>query len=91
MDIPNQSKLHLAYLDGIRGLAAIFVVMHHAFNSAKFGFEHQAIPQWLRYTTFWGDYAHYAVVVFIVLSGYCLSMPIVQSSNKWVSSDLAAV
>src|SRR5438270_2616521 len=62
----------LPFLDGLRGLAAVYVVLHHAAmmvppaglggvgSAARFVFRH----------------GHYAVAVFIVLSGYCLMLPV---------------
>lgn len=69
--------LHLDFLDGIRGLAALYVVLHHVWLGV-YG-KYTAAPlcsicldapwwtQWLR----WG---HLAVVVFIVVSGFSLGL-----------------
>ena len=71
---------HLAYLDGIRGLAALFVLWHHtylqiwttqAITNQK---PHLPAPVWLDALR----YGHWAVDVFIVLSGFCLMLPFVQ-------------
>ena len=60
----------LAGLDGIRGLAALFVVMHHCWLTAFPGFPYAETPAW----TGWLAYGHLAVVVFIVLSGFSLAV-----------------
>ena len=63
----------LDYLDGIRALAALYVVVTHAF-ALEYLDDHRAIPvhQW----TDWLLYGHLSVDVFIVLSGFCLGLPV---------------
>ena len=53
----------LAGLDGIRGLAALFVVLHHCYLMSFPGYPHNTGPAWLA----WLLYGHLAVVVFIAL------------------------
>ncbi|MFZ4517975.1 MAG: acyltransferase family protein [Microthrixaceae bacterium] len=58
------------FLDGIRALAAWYVVLHHMWIESFPGFPRNTGPAavgWLR----WG---HVAVAVFIVLSGFSLSL-----------------
>ncbi len=57
-------------LDGLRGLAALFVVLHHCYLTAFPGYPRTTGPWW----TGWMIYGHLAVVVFIVLSGYSLAV-----------------
>lgn len=57
-------------LDGIRGLAALFVVVHHCFLASFPGYPRMTGPWWAG----WMIYGHLAVVVFIVLSGFSLAM-----------------
>ena len=78
MDHPV-SSLHLKQLDGVRGLAASFVVLHHAYYQT-FGFITQTNPPgWWLPALAWLDYGHYAVDLFIVLSGFCLTIPVIRS------------
>ena len=66
-------RLHLDFLDGIRALAALYVVLGHSF---LFGFASHTSPRsWL---THWLVYVHFAVVVFIVVSGFCLALPVIR-------------
>lgn len=66
---PQTTKL--SGLDGIRGLAALFVVLHHVWLLAFPGFPVNAdAPGW----SGWLRYGHLAVVVFIVLSGFSLAV-----------------
>src|SRR5437773_6783400 len=57
-------------LDGIRGLAALFVVVNHIFLRAFPGYPADNAPFWAAGFI----YGRFAVVVFIVLSGFSLSV-----------------
>ena len=76
----EKPRIRLDYLDGMRALAAIYVVLFHVY--AKF----------LSDEAWWGGHApgmpsvtrmlaegRWAVDVFIVLSGYCLMLPVARS------------
>ena len=60
----------LAGLDGIRGLAALFVVVNHVFLRAFPGYPVDHAPFWAAPFI----YGRFAVVVFIVLSGFSLGL-----------------
>src|SRR5881275_2600112 len=60
----------LAGLDGVRGLAALFVVVNHVFLRAFPGYPVDHAPFWAA----WFIYGRFAVVVFIVLSGFSLAL-----------------
>jgi peptidoglycan/LPS O-acetylase OafA/YrhL len=60
----------LAGLDGIRGLAALYVVVNHVFLRAFPGYPVDHAPFWAA----WLIYGRFAVVVFIVLSGFSLAL-----------------
>ena len=60
----------LVGLDGIRGLAALFVVLHHCWLLSFPGYPADTGPAWAG----WMLYGHFAVVVFIVLSGFSLAV-----------------
>ena len=60
----------LTGLDGIRGLAALFVVVNHVFLRAFPGYPVDSAPFWAA----WSIYGRFAVVVFIVLSGFSLAL-----------------
>lgn len=64
---------HRPFLDSIRGLAALWVVLSHLWI-IPCGLE--ARSNWLGPLTNWTLYSHFAVDVFIVLSGYCLVLPV---------------
>ncbi len=71
-------RLRLDYLDGLRGLAALYVVMHHAY----YGLTAEAsLPPLVTKLTYWLYLGHSAVDIFIVLSGYCLMLPVIRSGR----------
>jgi peptidoglycan/LPS O-acetylase OafA/YrhL len=60
----------VVWLDGLRGAAAMFVVLHHAWLAAWPGYPHNNGPWWLG----WLLYGQLAVAVFIVVSGFSLAL-----------------
>jgi peptidoglycan/LPS O-acetylase OafA/YrhL len=68
----------LGYLDGLRGLAALWVLLHHVWFTAWSGHR----PPRLAYAV-WGWIAggSQAVPMFIVLSGFCLALAIKQGKS----------
>ncbi|WP_323373451.1 acyltransferase family protein [Plantactinospora alkalitolerans] len=69
----------MAGLDGIRGLAALYVVLHHCWLLAFPGYPVNTGPEWLG----WLLHGRFAVVVFITLSGF--SLAIAPARNGWQS------
>ena len=61
----KKTRPHLPFLDGIRALAALYVVLSHASTNVR----GRSVSQ------FFG-YGHFAVDVFIVLSGFSLMLPV---------------
>jgi peptidoglycan/LPS O-acetylase OafA/YrhL len=68
VDLPRRQRL--AGLDGIRGLAALYVVVNHVFLRAFPGYPADHAPFWAG----WLIYGRFAVAVFIVLSGFSLAL-----------------
>jgi peptidoglycan/LPS O-acetylase OafA/YrhL len=74
-------KPRLDYIDGVRGVCAIYIVVHHLFLNLYPTIWHQEAKQaflaaWWHLGAGWLLLGHYAVGAFIVLSGYCLMMPV---------------
>lgn len=70
---PPRSALESArveWLDGVRALAALFVVFHHSWLMSVGGYPGNNGPWY----TDWLIYGHLAVSVFIVVSGFSLSL-----------------
>jgi peptidoglycan/LPS O-acetylase OafA/YrhL len=63
-------RRRLAGLDGIRGLAALYVVINHIFLRTFPGYPVDNAPFWAGVFI----YGRFAVVVFIVLSGFSLAL-----------------
>jgi peptidoglycan/LPS O-acetylase OafA/YrhL len=68
--VSRPASRRLAGLDGVRGLAALFVVVNHVFLRAFPGYPVDKAPFWAG----WFIYGRFAVVVFIVLSGFSLAL-----------------
>ena len=84
--------LRLEFLDGLRGLAALYVVVFH-FSASRFLVDKTgarfALPLPLRALTAAMQYGHYAVAVFIVLSGYSLMLPIARARDGQLRGGFA--
>jgi peptidoglycan/LPS O-acetylase OafA/YrhL len=76
----------LDFLDGLRGLAALYVVLHHAamlVPPAGLAGTALAVRFLLRH-------GHAAVAVFVVLSGYCLMLPVARDPEGRLPGGLLA-
>jgi peptidoglycan/LPS O-acetylase OafA/YrhL len=71
-------------LDGIRGLAALFVVLNHIFGRAWPGYPANPAPFWAA----WMLYGRFAVIRFIALSGFSLGLGPARSG--WRFKSIAA-
>jgi len=67
------------WLDGVRALAATFVMLHHSFLMTVGGYPGNNGP-WF---TDWLMYGHLAVSVFIVVSGYSLALAPVRNGFRF--------
>ena len=72
-------RLRLEFLDGLRGLAALYVVLSHAGLALPLSLG--AMPRWASLVLRPLNFGHYAVAVFIVLSGFCLMLPVAASAD----------
>ncbi|MET8944044.1 acyltransferase [Streptomyces sp. NPDC004542] len=61
---------HVPGLDGLRGVAALYVLLFHCWLLAFPGFPENSGPSWLG----WLMYGRLAVVFFLVLSGFSLAV-----------------
>ena len=78
--LPNR----LGFIDGLRGLSALYVALYHAAGDVP-----PPAPL-LRLIAWPLQFGHYAVGVFIVLSGYCLMRPVARSMRGAVEGGLHA-
>ena len=76
----DHAPLRLEYLDGIRAVAALYVSLFHALLTATWPNEYApattALPTWLARDVQVLGGGHFGVSVFIILSGYCLMLPV---------------
>jgi peptidoglycan/LPS O-acetylase OafA/YrhL len=68
-------------MDGIRGLAALFVVLNHIFERAWQGYPATPAPFWAA----WLIYGRGAVAIFIALSGFSLGLGPARSGWRFKS------
>jgi peptidoglycan/LPS O-acetylase OafA/YrhL len=66
----SRTQDRVLWLDGLRGAAAMFVVLHHMWLDTWPTFPINTGPWWLG----WLLYGHMAVAVFIVVSGFSLAL-----------------
>ncbi len=75
----ESGRLHLDFLDGLRALAALAVVLDHAYLVV---WARQSPPGALRLLGSTFLLGHFAVSVFILLSGFCLMLPVVRAGGE---------
>jgi peptidoglycan/LPS O-acetylase OafA/YrhL len=78
----RKEALRLEYLDGLRALAALYVVLFHA--GVGFLDEARPVRGFARNLQRGLSFGHDAVAVFIVLSGYCLMLPVARAEGRLV-------
>jgi peptidoglycan/LPS O-acetylase OafA/YrhL len=80
MTTASPAANRLRWLDGVRGAAALFVVLHHMWLGSWPFFPEDRGPVWLG----WLLYGHLAVAVFIVVSGFSLALAPVRHGGRLV-------
>ena len=75
----SRPRLRLDFLDGIRGLTALYVAVYHI--AGVLGQLYGGVHGTWRYVANIFNYGYDAVGIFIVLSGYCLMLPAVRNSQ----------
>jgi len=68
--------LHINFLDGLRGLAALYVVLFHFLDLDGTG-----LTRWEAHAAKLAQAGHSAVTLFIVLSGFSLMLPVARSAD----------
>lgn len=79
-----ETRLRFAFLDGLRGLAALYVALYHGYAwvcSAPLAARSQQERFFVALLSplAWGPYS---VVVFVVLSGFCLMLPVARRPHE---------
>ncbi|MBW4471662.1 MAG: acyltransferase [Stenomitos rutilans HA7619-LM2] len=78
---PLPPKIRLEFLDGMRGLTAFYVVLVHVYREIDAGLQGDGLPVLFYWATRWMTHGRNAVSIFIVLSGFCLMLPVVRSAT----------
>jgi peptidoglycan/LPS O-acetylase OafA/YrhL len=71
------ARTYYPHVEGLRGFAAFYVFLFHIW---QYGVSHAGatLTVLLPYTLPWLQFGHFAVSAFIVISGYCLGLPVAQ-------------
>jgi peptidoglycan/LPS O-acetylase OafA/YrhL len=77
--VSKPKRLHLDHIDGLRGMAALYVAYEH-FLPRAWG-DSSPSTGFLRLLAKVLVQGHFAVTMFIVISGFCLMIPVVRSDN----------
>ncbi|HEY0383159.1 MAG TPA: acyltransferase [Candidatus Elarobacter sp.] len=77
---PSANRAYFPHVEGLRGAAALYVFLYHIWSSAA---EDTAglVRPWFTPTLFM-QYGHFAVAAFIVISGYCLALPVAMRPER---------
>jgi peptidoglycan/LPS O-acetylase OafA/YrhL len=75
------ARTYYPHVEGLRGVAALYVFVFHIWQTAV---QHPAtatLGAWFASTGFL-QYGHFSVAAFIVVSGFCLGLPVAQKPGK---------
>ncbi len=71
----QDARPHYNYVEGLRALACLTVVLNHAVAESFPVLYRVEIPPMLAFLKLWFAFGHHAVTAFIVVSGFCLGLP----------------
>lgn len=74
--VSRPPALHINFLDGLRGFAALYVVLFHFLDLDRAGLSH-----WEVGLARLAEAGHSSVTAFIVLSGFSLMLPVARSAD----------
>lgn len=72
------AKLHLTFIDGMRGCAASYIVFHHALEMSGY----RPTNALMRMFALLLGQGHTVVTIFIGISGFCLGLPAARGGMK---------
>ncbi len=75
-------RLHLAHVEGMRALAALVVYVNHAYAQSWNPIQDQYPSGVLSLFSYSLVAGHFAVSVFIAISGFCLALPVVDAGDQ---------
>ncbi len=71
-------RLYFPHVEGLRGLSALYVFLFHMRETAI----DNPVFAWIVHATPFLAFGHYAVSIFIVISGYCLAEPLAAQPER---------
>ena len=74
--------MHVTALDSLRGLAAMYVVIHHAIQLSGLEIDHRGSSSFVQGIIHFFSYGRFSVDLFIVLSGFCLMLPVIRNRGN---------
>ena len=74
-------RTYFPHVEGLRGVAALYVFLYHLWQSA-ISHAGAVLGMLVPFTLPWLQFGHYAVSVFIVISGYCLGLPVAMRADR---------
>lgn len=76
-----KARAYFPHVEGLRGVAALYVFLYHLWQA---GVAHAGatLGVLLPFTLPWLQFGHFAVTVFIVISGYCLGLPVAARPDR---------
>ena len=77
---PETSRMRLEYVDGMRALAALVVYLNHAYAQVSYGDYFKLRSPWSIASASMVA-GHLSVTVFIVISGFCLTLPVITNGG----------
>jgi peptidoglycan/LPS O-acetylase OafA/YrhL len=85
--LDKSPRIHIGFIDAFRALAALYVVIYHTFSELepyKSSLQ-MAYPTGVKcfdlFHLIFFRYGHFAVAVFIVISGFCLMLPLARKDK----------
>ena len=90
LDLTPEMTTHLQFLDGVRGLSALYVLVSHSLFQSAEGLirSGQKVPSAFQEVLNYAPSGSDAVAVFLVLSGYCLMHPVIRSGSSRLPGGL---
>ncbi|BDI31988.1 hypothetical protein CCAX7_40390 [Capsulimonas corticalis] len=73
---PEAAAHRLDYVDSLRAIAALLVVFDHVFMT-NYPLPQRPAAGWGSHV-YWLAYGHFGVALFIILSGFCLMLPVIR-------------
>ncbi|GAC1583901.1 MAG: hypothetical protein NVS3B7_19260 [Candidatus Elarobacter sp.] len=77
--VAARGRTYYAHVEGLRGVAALYVFLYHIWQYAT---NASGALVAIRGATWILQYGHFAVVAFIVISGYCLGLPLANRPER---------